>query len=478
MIPSFILAGAGGMLLALACAQEPVWWAAWLAPGLLLSAALLTSSRWRWRALLAAGLIGGGTSFEYHAVVSDSWAVAFGLLVGRALLWTWMIGVAARAAERWRLSAAVFVLPVLAAAAETIIMLVSPHGAAGSYAYSQMDVAPLVQIASVGGTGAILAVVMLGASALGLVVARCFGWRGRGRAGFSAALAALFVAGTVIFGLLRLAGAPAQADGPEVALIAQDAIGGGPEDVSLLWTSYGEALDREVRPGRLVILPEALRTLSDRAAREAADLLAGLAGRRGATIVAGLIVDRPEGRLNQAVVALPDGSIRWYDKQHLVPASEASFSPGHAPLVLEIGGRTIGIAICKDMHFPALGREYGLLGAEVMLVPANDFIVDAWMASRMSALRGVESGYAIARTARRGRLTLTDRYGRVLAEQASGPQLTTIISRLPTAADDGPTLYARFGFVLDWFWIVSGTLLVWCLPKIGRRERKFPWVSA
>jgi len=242
-----------------------------------------------------------------------------------------------------------------------------------------------------------------------------------------------------------------------------------------LWSSYGQALDREVRPGRLVVLPEALRTLSERAAREAADVLAGLAARRGATIVAGFIVDRREGRVNQAVVASPDGSIRWYDKQHLVPASEASFSAGRDPLVVEIGGRTIGIAICKDMHFPALGREYGLREAEVMLVPANDFIVDAWMASRMSALRGVESGYAIARTARRGRLTVTDRYGRVLAEQASGPQLTTIISRLPTADDDGPTLYVRFGSVWDWFWIVSGALLVWCLPRSGRRAREFPW---
>lgn len=473
IILPLIIAGAGGLLLALSYAQEPVWWAAWLAPGFLLAAALLASGRWRSWAVLAAGLIGGSTSFQYHASVIDSWAVAFVVLLGRALLWTWMIGAAARAAGRWHSSVAVFVLPVLAAAAETTIGVLSPHGWAGSYAYSQMDLVPLIQIASVGGCSAILAVVMLGASALGLVVARGFGWRGRGSVVHPAALAGVIVSGTVIFGLLRLAGATAPANGPEVALIAQDVIGGAPDDIGLLWRSYGATLNREARPGRIIVVPEALRTLSEPAAGRAAGAIAGLARLRRVTIIAGFIVDRQEGRTNRALVASADGSVRWYDKQHLVPASEGFFRAGHEPLVVEVGGRTIGVAICKDMHFPALGREYGVRGAQVMLVPANDFTVDAWMASRMSALRGIESGYAIARAARHGRSSVTDRYGRFIAEQSSGSQISTLVSRLPSGVDDTPTFYARFGFIWDWFWIVSGALLVWRLPRSAARGSRF-----
>jgi len=467
---SLVLTAFGGILLALAYAQEPIWWAAWLAPAAILAAALLATRGSRKWLALAAGLIGGATSLPYYATVSESWAIALALVAARAVLWMWMIGVAARAAERWHPAVAVFALPVLLAAAETLIARFSPHGAAGSYAYSQMDALPLVQIASLGGGASLVAVIGLGASALGLGTARKLGWPGGNGAGYAMAIAAAALAGTLAFGLLRLSQAPALAQGREVTLIARDSLGGPPGDAQRFWDNYGPVLDREVQPGRIVVLPEALRILPGAAADALAGKLAQIAAARGAAIVAGFIVDHGGIRTNRAVVAFPDRSIAWYDKQHLVPASEASISPGRSPLVVEIGGVKVGIAICKDMHFPALGRDYGVQGAKLMLVPANDFTVDAWMASRMTALRGVESGFAIARTARRGLMTVSDRYGRILAEQASGPETTVLNARFPAADEEPPTIFARYNWAVDWLSISLAAILLWRMRRSRRRE--------
>jgi apolipoprotein N-acyltransferase len=282
------------------------------------------------------------------------------------------------------------------------------------------------------------------------------------------ALAAIGVSAVIAFGLFRLSGAPAHADGPEVALMAQDSLGGEPGDLELLRRVYRPAIDRAVRPGRIVVLPEALRILDKAAADEAAGELARLAQAGGATIVAGFIVDDGEIRRNRAVIASPRGTIAWYDKQHLVPGFEDAISPGGVPLLIDVDGVRAGVAICKDMHFASLGRDYADRGARLMLVPANDFTVDAWMASRMTALRGVENGYAIARTARNGRMTVSDRYGRILSEQASAPQVTTLVARLPGPDDQTASIFSRWGAWGDWLWIGAAALLLWQLRRARR----------
>jgi apolipoprotein N-acyltransferase len=81
------------------------------------------------------------------------------------------------------------------------------------------------------------------------------------------------------------------------------------------------------------------------------------------------------------------------------------------------------------------------------VVPAWDFDVDGWLHGRMAVLRGVEGGFAIARSAKQGRLTLSDNRGRIVAEQASdATPFSTIVAGARVAHED--TIYARFG---DWF---------------------------
>ena len=108
------------------------------------------------------------------------------------------------------------------------------------------------------------------------------------------------------------------------------------------------------------------------------------------------------------------------------------------------------------MDFPALGRDYARRDARLMLVPAWDFGRDGWLHSRMAVLRAVEGGFALARSARTGLLTVADDRGRVLGdvESASAP-VATLTTAVPLGS--GETVYARFG---DWFaWL--------CLAGLG-----------
>lgn|GEM_PF-6468933 len=77
-------------------------------------------------------------------------------------------------------------------------------------------------------------------------------------------------------------------------------------------------------------------------------------------LVAGLNrIGRPDAR-NAAVVFPPDGGApREYDKVHMLPGFEDIYRIGSGPLHLTAGGAPAGIAICKDMDFPALTGVYG-----------------------------------------------------------------------------------------------------------------------
>ena len=131
-----------------------------------------------------------------------------------------------------------------------------------------------------------------------------------------------------------------------------------------------------------------------------------------------------------------------------------------------------GVEICKDMDFPLLARQYSNDGVGLLLVPAWDFIADGWLHDRMAVLRGVESGFSIARVAKQGLLTLTDDRGRVLAERNSSAQLwntsdpfTTLTGSIPVRNE--PTIYARTG---DWFAWLDLALAVLLFLPLGRNN--------
>jgi hypothetical protein len=153
-----------------------------------------------------------------------------------------------------------------------------------------------------------------------------------------------------------------------------------------------------------------------------------------------------------------------YNKHHLLPPGENRFTPGTERAVVSgISGKW-GLEICKDMDFQRLSRQYSGDGVALLIVPASDFVDDGWLHGRMAILRGVESGFSIARSAKLGILTATDDRGRLLAQANTiGPSFATAVTNIPVRHDS--TLYSRLG---NWFAWVCAALLFVCLFLIAR----------
>jgi apolipoprotein N-acyltransferase len=185
------------------------------------------------------------------------------------------------------------------------------------------------------------------------------------------------------------------------------------------------------------------------------------------TVVVGLDRVSGGGERNTALAFRPGvASPASYEKHHLVPGLEAQYEPGAGLTVLDDSAPPRGVAICKDLDFPSLFRQYGERGVGLLMVPAWDFDRDAWLHSRMAILRGVENGFAVARAARRGVLTASDARGRVLAEARSdATHVATTMASVPIEHIE--TLYARFGDWLGWVCVVT----VVALLAVARRTR-------
>jgi len=457
-----------GALQYFATGLDPWWWAAWLAPIPLLIAAFRASAREAWALAIVAGLIGSVSTAQYYAMFIGPFGSGFVMLL-RALVLALVVArtrAVVLGSRHW-LSALVYA--ALLAAFDTIVAAVSRDGTMGSLAYSQMAVLPVIQVAALAGASAIVFVVAL-FGALTAIVWHCRGnidkpWLAYG-------LPVALIVGVLVYGAARLAARPAASATP-VGLIAIDR--GAPAPLSSLgaddpvWTGYGTAVADLARQGvKVVVLPEKIARLDRVAADRVREQLGHLASDNEVYVLAGVVLGERDHRENRAWLFAPNGDlIADYAKHHLIPGLEASFVAGRDFVVRAIGPGRIGIAICKDMDFPTLGRRYAALGVDALLVPAWDFDVDDWWHARMAVLRGVESGFAVVRAARNGLLTVSDRYGRILDVGASRSAPVASRAALAPLASGEATIYARLGDVFGWVCVVASAA-AWVLSLRGR----------
>lgn len=177
---------------------------------------------------------------------------------------------------------------------------------------------------------------------------------------------------------------------------------------------------------------------------------------------------------NELVMIEPSGAVAWrYRKMHPVPgAEEAMSAPSDGKLrVLDTPFGRLSAAICFDADFPQALRQAGLLNADIVLNPANEWAaIDPWH-TQMASLRAIEEGTSVIHQASHGLSAAFDYQGnRLAAVDYFRSDAATMIADVPTRGVR--TLYSRLG---DWFaWLCLAALVALIITAFARRSRLPP----
>jgi apolipoprotein N-acyltransferase len=181
--------------------------------------------------------------------------------------------------------------------------------------------------------------------------------------------------------------------------------------------------------------------------------------------------EKPEERTyNAAFLIRPDGRVgAVYRKMHLVPFGEyvpaqrllffvgpiveavSAFVPGTEAVLLPVGEHRASTAICYEVIFASLMRQFVVAGSELLTTITND----AWYGSSsapyqhwdQAAMRSIEGGRYLARAANTGISGFVDPYGRVIEKSPLFTQALLVADlRFITAR----TIYSRIGDAVAW----------------------------
>ena len=193
---------------------------------------------------------------------------------------------------------------------------------------------------------------------------------------------------------------------------------------------------------------------------------------------------RPDRYYNSAFLVRADGTTGGvYRKMHLVPFGEyvplqrllffaaplteqsGTFSPGLNPELLPVNGHPISVAICYEVVYPDLVRQFVAGGSELLTTITND----AWFGQtsapvqhfQQAAMRAIENGRYLVRSANTGISGIVDPYGRVL-EQTPIFQPAVLVGEARYLRTS--TFFTRHGDVLAYVSVVA-TLALLVMPK-------------
>lgn len=447
---------------------DPWWPLAWFAPLPVLLLALRCSRTGVAGVAAAAWLIGSLELLPYLQRLHSPLPTEMGYLVAPAIAFAASILLFQTLVRRGAWWRALGSVPACGVTFEFLRSLAWPHGTAGSLAYTQLDFLPVLQLASVAGPWGIVFVVLLfpTAIALGLHLRRSGPHASRRVAG-----AGLGIVATVLaFGAVRLAQPP---DGSPVSvgLVAADHSGedavasAGAPTMQRLRAYAREAGALAGQGAAVIVLPEKLGLVTPATVGATDALFQDVSDRTGTTIVVGVVEVVAGRRFNRARFYAPHSPVVTYDKQHLLPQFESGLEPGRSTTLLPHGATSWGVEICKDLDFVQPARTYGAAGVGLLLVPAWDFQLDRRWHGHIARMRGVENGFAVARSSREGNLTVSDRHGRIVAEARSDHStFTTLLATVPTAHER--TVYCRLGDTFAWLMLGA---LVWVVYPLIRR---------
>ncbi len=447
-----------------------LWLFALLAPLPMLAATFAAPSRTRAALCAFVPLFIG----EFGVWSAESFFLPLPVFIGAsaaiALTITVLALFARSAARNWSHAATALVFPTLYAALSFIFSLLAYDGTWANPAYRMDGFLPLLQIASLTGLWGVIFSMSLPASAI------AFAWYSveAGKPWHEATgLALAIFAVVLLFGAGRLAASSASPS-VRVAMIASDhnlkySRTTDENQAAELLTFYASLVPKAAAQGaKVVVLPEKIVGVTPADRSPLIRILSDAANSSHVWLIAGVNEIGRAPKINGAWIFMPNGALAGdYHKHYFVRGFEDGYQSGNNAYAIDAQWGKMGVAICKDLDYPWFITEYGAKNVTLMLVPAWDWEgPNAVMHERMSVVRGVENGFAMARSAKTGYVTAHDAYGRTLASSSTFDQdPAMVVADVPLGP--GPTLYTSWG---DWFgWLcVLASLVIATMVLIFR----------
>ena len=385
------------------------------------------------------------------------------------------------------------VFPLAVTTVSYLFALVNPStGSWGNLAYSQYGDLPLMQLVSVTGLWGIDFVMSWLASVVNWAWECGFAWPWvRGGAALYTSLLTL----VLLFGGVRLALFPAQGSTVRVAGVtpSQALIAAANKQVSQIFSQNMGALmsgtetqaqrelirqayapvndelfsrsEQEARAGaKIIVWPECGANVLQ---EDEAALLArasALARTTGTYLDMGIceMLSHPvpsRSLFDESILLDPSGSVIWrYQKAHPVPGEPFPPGDGKVPTVQTPYGRLSNV-ICFDADFPGTIRQAGQAGADVLLVPGNDWREIDPLHTQMATFRAIENGFSLVRQASNGLAMAVDYEGNVLAASdyfTTDPQV--MVAYVPMQGVH--TIYATIGDLFAWLSLAGLVVLI------------------
>jgi apolipoprotein N-acyltransferase len=437
------------MLYAVAGAEIKLWPVAILAPLPMLAAAPEMSDWFAARCAFAAYFLGNMAIWPAESFAIPLLKLSIIHVCG-ALLFALLVVLHCEAARRWVGLLAALVYPILTTAAWHGIATLSAQGSWGVPAYWVSSFLPVMQVASVTGLAGVT--FLMAWVPAGLAVAW---YRRRWRMQWEIMAAVPLVVFVLIsaIGAIRLTGKDTGTPimvgvaATDRMLAAADSIEAA--DAAPVLDLYAPIVQKLAGQGaQVILLPEKLIGVRPKYEQDMLSGFAQMASANHVWLIAGLNEVEPEPKRNLAIVISPAGDIiAHYYKHHPIPGLEQGYAPGTDLTIFDLPQGKAAVAIGKDLDFPALGRQIANAGARFLFVPAWDWPGSEEIHARMAITFGIESGLSVARSARQGLVTVSDRRGRLLRHESTFDKDPAMFAfAMPPGS--GATFYARHG---NWF---------------------------
>jgi apolipoprotein N-acyltransferase len=383
-------------------------------------------------------------------------AVVSGLVVAALVL---VARTVARESNHW---SAALVFPILYAALNFVFSRIQADGTWASPAYRMDSFLPLLQIASIAGLWGVIFSMSLPASAFAFAWYRAEAsrpWRVPVRVALG------IFALVFLFGLGRLAIA-SKLPTVRVAMIASDheikysRTTDASQAADLLNFYLGQIPQAVAQGAQVVVLPEKIVGVTPDDRAELVRMLSDAASSSHVWLVAGVNEIGRTPKTNAAWIFLPNGALSEYHKHYFVRGFENGYQSGKGIYAISAPWGKVGVAICKDLDYPWFIRGYGAQDVRLMLVPAWDWEgPNAVLHERMAFVRGVENGFAMARSAKTGFVTAHDAYGHTIASSSTfAKDPAIIVADVPLGP--GSTLYSEFGEWFGWLCLAASLLIL------------------